>query len=304
MRPPQRSYIALGWCVGRRGAGREGEGLTREAGGGVLMLCARARCTGCRIKKSSSNSQPAQPHSHVRLVVVGRGARGEGGVDRVGGPVAAFASSGRCKEDSFNHTSRSIARGRLPPCRHSCSRRLGGEKETRSIAGRGGGRGGIVRRGGGMNRVSCGRREGDSLDRASWPAPTALDNFERAPPRAFERLLGEGTQGERGGIVRIGGRGLEGDDGRDGNGFFPMRGACKYARVWGKTKPKAKFARCSRMGKLCPHATASPKSPPKNVEAADYCAIGAEWGGGGNEQNGQESAPPRPKSVSRFRASF
>ncbi len=138
------------------------------------MLCARARCTGCRIKKSSSNSQPAQPHSHVRLVVVGRGARGEGGGDRVGGPVAAFASSGRCKEDSFNHTSRSIARGRLPPCRHSCSRRLGGEKETRSIAGRGGGRGGIVRRGGGMNRVSCGRREGDSFDRASWPAPTAL----------------------------------------------------------------------------------------------------------------------------------
>ena len=46
------------------------------------------------------------------------------------------------------------------------------------------------------------------------------------------------------------------------------------------------------MGKLCPHATASPKSPPKNVEAANYCAIGAEWGGGGNEQNGQESAPP------------
>ena len=155
-----------------------------------------------------------------------------------------------------------------------------------------------------MNRVSCGRREGDSLDRASWPAPTALDNFERAPPRAFERLLGEGTQGERGGIVRIGGRGLEGDDGRDGNGFFPMRGACKYARVWGKTKPKAKFARCSRMGKLCPHATASPKSPRRNAEAADYCAIGAEWGGGGNEQNGQESAPPRPNSVSRFRASF
>ena len=57
--------------------------------------------------------------------------------------------------------------------------------------------------------ASSGRRKGDSFDRAS----------RRAPPRAFERLLGEGTQGERGGIVRIGGRGM-GRRGRDGNGFF------------------------------------------------------------------------------------
>ena len=89
-----------------------------------------------------------------------------------------------------------------------------------------------------MNRVSCGRREGDSVDRASWPAPTALDNFERAPPRAFERLLGEGTQGERGGIVRIGGRGLEGDDGRDGNGFFSMRGAANTHEFGAKKNPR------------------------------------------------------------------
>ena len=201
-------------------------------------------------------------------------------MDRVGGPVAAFASSGRCKEDSFNHTSRSIARGRLPPCRNSCSRRLGGEKETRSIAGRGGGRGGIVRRGGGMNRVSCGRREGDSFDRASWPAPTALvvrvvraacsTARHGAPPRTrSEGCWGKGHKG-RGVVCQDSWRAGAGETmGATEMGIFSMRGACEYARVWGKKKTKAKFARCSGMGNLCPHATASPKSPRKHAEAAN-----------------------------------
>ena len=62
-------------------------------------------------------------------------------------------------------------------------------------------------------------------------------------------------------------------------GFLWRRDAYKYARVCSKKKTKAKFVRCSCMGKLCPHATASPKLLRRNAEAADYCAIGAEWGG-------------------------
>ena len=207
---------------------------------------------------------------------------------------------------------RSIPHRGAPPSRCSCSPHPGGEMETRSIAC-------LIRW-----RVAarppfaaliCVVREAQrrlvrsrvSFDCTSWPAPLPPhllfassgrrkgDSFDRAsrraPPRAFERLLGGGTQGER--VVSSGlvGGGW-GDDGRDGNGFFIVRGACEYARVWGKKKPKAKFARCSGMGKLCPHATASPKSPRKHAEAADNCAVGAEWGGGGSEQNGQESAPP------------
>ena len=166
-----------------------------------------------------------------------------------------------------------------------------------------------------MNRVSCGRREGDSFDRASWPAPTALvvrvvraacsTARHGAPPRTrSEGCWGKGHKG-RGVVCQDSWRAGDGETmGATEMGFLSMRGACEYARVWGKKKPKAKFARCSGIGKLCPHATASPKSPRKHAEAADNCAVGAEWGGGGNEQNGQESAPPRPKSVSRFRASF
>jgi len=43
------------------------------------------------------------------------------------------------------------------------------------------------------------------------------------------------------------------------------------------------------MGKLCPHATASPKSPRRNAEAADYCVIGAEWGGEGMNKMGRRA---------------
>ncbi len=55
------------------------------------------------------------------------------------------------------------------------------------------------------------------------------------------------------------------------------------------------------MDKFCPPATASPKSPRGNTKAADSCAIGGEWGGGGgNQQNWQESTHPSPKLVFLF----
>jgi len=183
-----------------------------------------------------------------------------------------FASSGRRKGDSFD-------RGARGGEGWYCQARGGDEQGVVRAARRRLVRSRVVAR---SHRSCCSRCPGGLFDRAS----------RRAPPHAFGRLLGEGAQGERGGMSGFLEGGGWGDEGATEMGFLSMRGACEYARVWGKKKPKAKFARCSGIGKLCPHATASPKSPRKNAEAADNCAIGAEWGGGGNEQNGQESAPP------------
>jgi hypothetical protein len=47
-------------------------------------------------------------------------------------------------------------------------------------------------------------------------------------------------------------------------GFFNEHGAFVYARCFMLKCPKAKIRRCSRMGKFCPPATASPKLPPGN----------------------------------------
>ena len=183
-----------------------------------------------------------------------------------------FASSGRRKGDSFD-------RGARGGEGWYCQARGGDEQGVVRAARRRLVRSRVVAR---SHRSCCSRCPGGLFDRAS----------RRAPPHAFGRLLGEGAQGERGGMSGFLEGGGWGDECATEMGFLSMRGACEYARVWGEKKPKAKFARCSGMGKLCPHATASPKSPRKNAEAADNCAIGAEWGGGGNEQNGQESAPP------------
>ena len=183
-------------------------------------------------------------------------------MDRVGGPVAAFASSGRCKGDSFNHASRSIARGRLPPCRRSCSRRLGGAKETRSIAGRGGGRGGIVRRRGGMNRVSCGRREGDSFDRASWPAPTALvvrvvraacsTARHGAPPRTrSEGCWGKGHKG-RGVVCQESWRAGAGETRARRKWFFFDARCMRIRTSLGRKKTQGKIRAMQSHGQVMP----------------------------------------------------
>ena len=176
---------------------------------------------------------------------------------------------------------RSIARRGAPPRRCSCLRRPGGAKETCSIARLV--RLHVVARSPAAALVVCVVRAAQR--RLVRPRVTA-----RPPARVRKVVGGRYTRGEW--WYRQDWRAGDGET-RARRKWVIYRARCMRIRTsLGQKKPKAKFARCSGMGKLCPHATASPKSPRKNAEAANNCAVGAEWGGGGNEQNGQESAPP------------
>ena len=173
-----------------------------------------------------------------------------------------FASSGRRDGDSFDRASRLIARRGAPPRCCSCLRRPGGAKETRSIAGRGGGRGGIVRRGGGMNRVSCGRREGDSFDRASWPAPTALvvrvvraacsTARHGAPPRTrSEGCWGKGHKG-RGVVCQDSWRAGAGETRARRKWFFFDARCMRIRTSLGQKKTQGKIRAMQSHGQVMP----------------------------------------------------
>jgi hypothetical protein len=134
---------------------------------------------------------------------------------------------------------------------------------------------------------------------AIFPLSPHMMGDNTDPTRAFRWSLGEGAFRQKGGIKRFEGWGGV-RYGCDRNGFF-INASCRQIRtILKQKKPKAKIAQCSRTGKFCPRATASPELPRGNTYAADSCAIGGGGGGRGNQQNWQGSAPPSPKIVFLF----